>query len=403
MSLSLLAPWGLAALAALLLPLLVHLARREEQLPTDFAALRWLAAKFRPRQRLRFEEILLLVLRLLLVAVLALLLARPVLFGGRGDAAWLVVVPGARVADAPALPEGTQRRWLAPGFPSLDTPAPPGPIAVGSLLRQLDAELPAATPVTVLVPAGFDGADGARPQLARTVDWRVAGDAPAGAAASPPAAFALAIRHAPEFEAALPYLRAAVAAYGTLPAGNAAPDVAAETDTAANARPATETIDIAGPDAALPSRSRPLAWLAPGELPAPVLAWIRAGGTALLDSSTPWPLPEPGTVVWRDEAGQPLARAAALGGGRVVQLARPLTPAAMPALLQPDFPQRLRGLLEIPGPAPTRASAAAYVPIAGGPSFPETPRALSPWLLWLVVALFALERWFASGRREGTA
>ena len=32
MSLSLLAPWGLAALAALLLPLLVHLARREEQL-----------------------------------------------------------------------------------------------------------------------------------------------------------------------------------------------------------------------------------------------------------------------------------------------------------------------------------------------------------------------------------
>ena len=95
MSLGLLAPLGLAALAALALPLLVHLARREEQVPTDFAALRWLAAKFRPRQRLRFEEILLLALRLLLVAALALLLARPVLFGGRGDAAWLVVLPGA--------------------------------------------------------------------------------------------------------------------------------------------------------------------------------------------------------------------------------------------------------------------------------------------------------------------
>lgn len=396
MSLLLLAPWGLAALAALLLPLLVHLARREEQLPTNFAALRWLAAKFRPRQRLRFEEILLLVLRLLLVSLLALLLARPVLFGGRGDAAWLVVVPGARVADAPALPEGTQRRWLAPGFPSLDTPAPPYPIAVGSLLRQLDAELPAATPVTVLVPAGFDGADGARPQLARTVDWRVAGDAPADAAASPPSAFTLAIRHAPEFEAALPYLRAAVAAYGAPPAA------AADSEVAANA-PATNPVDIAGTDAPPPHPSRPLAWLAPDALPSPMLAWIRAGGTALLDSSTPWPLDEPGTVVWRDEAGQALARAAALGGGRVVQLARPMTPAAMPALLQPDFPQRLRGLLEIPDPAPTRASAAAYAPVAGGPSFPETPRELSPWLLWLVVALFALERWFASGRREGTA
>ena len=42
MSLALLLPAGLAALAALLLPLLVHLARRSEQRPTVFAALQWL-------------------------------------------------------------------------------------------------------------------------------------------------------------------------------------------------------------------------------------------------------------------------------------------------------------------------------------------------------------------------
>ena len=389
MSLGLLAPLGLAALAALLLPLLVHLARREEQVPTDFAALRWLTAKFRPRQRLRFEEILLLALRLLLLAALALLLAQPVLFGGRGDAAWLVVLPGADVAQAPALPEGTQRRWLAPGFPALDAPMPAPPVATGSLLRQLDAELPAATPVTVLVTAIFDGADGARPQLSRTVDWRVSNGGPTPSIDAPRPAFSLAIRHAPDREAALPFLRAATAAWQ------------AKDDTSAATAESSEA-DIAGLDADLPEPTRPLAWLAPGDLPAPVLAWIEAGGTALMDSQATWPMAEAGTVVWRDEAGLALASAAALGRGRVVQLAQPLSPAALPALLQPDFPQRLRALLEPTPAAPTRASAEAYTPLTGGPSFPETPRELSSWLLWLVAALFALERWVASGRRGAT-
>jgi hypothetical protein len=394
MSPGLLAPLGLAALAALLLPLLVHLARREEQQPTDFAALRWLAAKFRPRQRLRFEEIGLLALRLLLVGALALLLAQPVLFGGRGDAAWLVVLPGADVAGAPALPEGTQRRWLAPGFPPLESPMPTAPVATGSLLRQLDADLPAATPVTVLVTASFDGADGARPQLSRTVDWRVVGGEAAPASDAPGPAFALAIRHASERETALPFLRAAIAASQardeTAPAASAG--VADDTDAA----------DIAGLDAGLPENTRPVAWLAPGDLPAALLVWVADGGTALIDSEATWPMPAAGTVVWRDDAGRALASAAVLGQGRVVQLAQPLAPAALPALLQPDFPDRLRALLEPAPPAPSRASADAYTPLAGGPSFPETPRELSSWLLWLVAALFALERWVASGRR-GTA
>ena len=70
-------PAGLAALAALLLPLLIHLARRDQQQLIDFAALRWLAAKPRPRHRIRFDEWPLLLVRLLLLALLAGLLARP--------------------------------------------------------------------------------------------------------------------------------------------------------------------------------------------------------------------------------------------------------------------------------------------------------------------------------------
>ena len=65
-------PGALAALAALILPIIIHIARRSEQHPTDFAALRWLSERPRPRSRLRLDEWPLLVLRLLLLAPEAL-------------------------------------------------------------------------------------------------------------------------------------------------------------------------------------------------------------------------------------------------------------------------------------------------------------------------------------------
>ena len=49
MSFTLLFPLGLAALVAWALPLLLHLVRREKQQPTEFAALRWLAVRAKPR------------------------------------------------------------------------------------------------------------------------------------------------------------------------------------------------------------------------------------------------------------------------------------------------------------------------------------------------------------------
>ncbi|MGQ3469536.1 BatA domain-containing protein, partial [Xanthomonas campestris] len=81
----LLFPAGLAALAALVLPLLIHLARRSGHRPTDFAALRWVRALPRPRHRVRFDEWPLLLVRLVLLAAPAVLLAGPAL-AGHGDA-----------------------------------------------------------------------------------------------------------------------------------------------------------------------------------------------------------------------------------------------------------------------------------------------------------------------------
>lgn len=409
MNFALLLPAGLAALGALLLPLLVHLARRSEQRITDFAALRWLSARARPRRKRRFDERLLLCVRLLLLAVLALLLARPVLSGRPDTTPWVVAAPGVSAAAArAAVGDGDARlRWLAPGFPRLDAPAPPAPGPLGSLLRELDATLPAGAPLTVLVPAVIDGADAQRPRLSRTVDWRVvpatpapaaarampgaaAGDAAGGSAdphapASPPR---LAVRHARDAPG-VRYLRAAGIAWR-----------AARSDGDDAALPGS-VADIAQP---LPPATRNLAWLAPGPLPAGIRDWVREGGRLLLPADAQAPELAGATPLWRDDEGNVLVRGVAFGRGRLMQFTRTLAPSAMPQLLEADFPSRLQALFTDSPPAPARVDAGDYAPTAALAPWPETPRPLSPWLVALVAALFALERWLANGpRREATA
>ncbi len=46
-------PAGLFALAALAIPLVLHIARRTESRTVEFAALRWLEARPKPRRSLR--------------------------------------------------------------------------------------------------------------------------------------------------------------------------------------------------------------------------------------------------------------------------------------------------------------------------------------------------------------
>jgi len=50
LTLTLLAPLGLAALVALGVPILIHLVRRIELRTTEFAALRWISDRVRPRR-----------------------------------------------------------------------------------------------------------------------------------------------------------------------------------------------------------------------------------------------------------------------------------------------------------------------------------------------------------------
>lgn len=393
MNLALLLPAGLAALAALLLPLLIHLARRSEQRPTVFAALQWLRQKPRPRHRIRFDEWPLLLVRLLLLVLLALLLARPVLFGAASEDPWVAVAPGIdpQQARAELAPANARWHWLVPGFPVLDAAQrdaaePATRASITSLLRELDANLPPGVALTVLVPAQLDGVDGQRPVLARRVDWRVLpGTMPRATVASARPAPTLSVRYAPQRAAALRYLRAANLAW----------------QAPAASMPATQ--DVAPVTQPLAAKSRHLVWLAPGPVPQAVIDWVGAGGIVLLDAQATLARMPPMVALWRDADGVTRAEGAAHGSGRLMRLTTALAPEAMPGLLDGDFPQHLRGLFEPPPAAPARVFAADHAPATGGPVFAPAPRELRPWLLALIALLFLLERWMASGPRHRVA
>jgi len=376
---ALLAPLGLAALAALLVPLLVHLVRRSDEQVLPFAATRYLRERHHPRERLRLHEPLLLALRLLLIASLAVLLAIPAWRHKQAPAApWVVVAPGVSAETARAAQPAALGEWhrLAPGFPPLAANAPSDTAAFSSLVRELDAQLPAGTPLTLIVPEELGGLDAERLALAHTVDWRVVGGAsPRPAAPSADAApLPLAVRYDAAGAAELHVARALAAAWA--------------------ARGIPLALDIAPQDATLPAPPAWLIWLA-GPLPPAVEDWARRGGRVLASRQ----VTDLGEAVITDDNGAAVLRARELGLGRSLSLAAPLQPAELAVLLQPEFPQTLFALLSAPSREPDRAAARDVAPRSFG-SAPADPvwRLDAGVALWIAV-LFLVERVFSTRRK----
>jgi hypothetical protein len=377
MSFALLAPLGLTALAALALPLLIHLVRRIELRTTAFAALRWISERIRPRRRLRFERPWLLLLRLALLALLALLLARPVVTEPSiAKPAWVLVAPGSDLGAARAAVsiDGADWRWLAPGFPAIETSVASGPAPTASLLREIDAELPRDARLAVVVPEQVAGLDGERPVLSHGSEWHVvSGSMPVEPATPQRDTFELSVRYAPAAESRLGYLHAAMAALNARHSGQ-------------------YRLDAQAQDVPLGDAARELVWL--GSAPPPAItSWIEAGGTALVDDQPR----AAGAPIWRDAHGGVLARVQPLGRGRLVTLAAALSPQTFPPLLDADFPQHLLDLLQGSPPAPTRAAADALRPSSGASAATRAPmlasaRPLDPWLALLIAALILVER-----------
>jgi hypothetical protein len=272
--------------------------------------------------------------------------------------------------------------WLAPGFPAVGDTRPAAPGNVASLMRQLDAELPPSTPLVVVVPAVLDGVDAERPRLSRRVVWRIipqpATQRVAPRTTPPP----LVVRHAAGAQEGVRYFRAAAIAWaepGAAPAFEAGP-----------------------PDAPVGAGARHLVWLGSGPLPAPVVSWIRNGGTALLGRDARQPVDVETGVAWADPLGEPLVLSGRLGRGRVLRLTRTLAPASIPQLVEPDFPDVLARML-VYTPPPARVAAADHAPLAGAAAYGQPPLELRPWLALVVALIFAGERWLATRRRRAPA
>lgn len=369
----LLFPLGLAALAAWLLPLLIHLARRHPYTPLDFAALRWLRAQLRPRQRIRFDDWPLLLVRLLLLAALAVLLARPALTGPVPAApAWTVVAPGLDALALRGEPADEHNwHWLATGFPGIEAPQPAQSATLPSLLRELDAQLPAGTALVVHVPDPLPGLDGQRLLLSRPVQWHVHAQAPPAAT---PDANAPLLRL--QSDPPLPAQRWLAALQRAWNGQTLAPRLAAD------ALPGTGQIGV---------------WAGTHPMPAHWQRWLQQGGQVLSSNTAP----ASAQILLRDAQGAPLLLQQPVGRGRVLHLAGEWNAATNPALHDPALPRQLQLALQgMPsarlGDAADHAPVQTALPQAG----PPPVRELASWLIALIVLLFALERWLATAARR---
>lgn len=158
-------PAGLAALAALLVPLLIHLARRRPRRAVLVGTLRHLPFGAPRQARSRIIEPWLLALRMLILALLAFVTAEAFI---RSEP------PAAAPRSLLAIPSGLSEDSLRQLLPRLDSLAADRevhrlPMAdLWSELAELDGALPRGSSITVAAPLELP-ISGARPALRSTV------------------------------------------------------------------------------------------------------------------------------------------------------------------------------------------------------------------------------------------
>ncbi|MFK8015061.1 MAG: BatA domain-containing protein [Gammaproteobacteria bacterium] len=166
-------PAALSGLAALLIPLLIHLLQRGEHRVVHVAITRFVPEQQRLRwRRLRLSQPILLALRLLLIGLAVLLLAEPywrIADSTDTERAWTLISPQAEFAQADA---GNGSRWLAPGFPLASEPRPPWqPGQLWSLLDAAHLAAPAGVPLKVVTPSVAAEFAARRAQVPRSIQW----------------------------------------------------------------------------------------------------------------------------------------------------------------------------------------------------------------------------------------
>lgn len=171
-------PLALIALAALAVPVILHLIRRP--LPTiRLGSLKFLTESQRRLRSFRWRDLLLLLVRCGLLSLLALLLAAPHWIpGGDQPVRWVLRIPGVPLpADderrvQTLIEEGYVLHYLAAGFPRQEPATGGGITDAWSLMREADLRLPAGSEWIVVAPLQAANFVGDRPVLRRVrVSW----------------------------------------------------------------------------------------------------------------------------------------------------------------------------------------------------------------------------------------
>lgn len=370
-------PAALVALVGLLVPLLIHLLDRGSSRRIDFAPLHLLQELPRASlRRLRLRERWLWLVRSLLVAVAALMLAGPATLPPQHEAAaWMLIQPGLESSAADAaedlaadwqMPiEEIERRWLAPGLAPVSAPAlaESGAGLWGALL-EADAHLAQGVRLAVLAAPAANQLGPVRPRLSREVEWiQGAGGESRSAAVDSGRVRRVYVGAAASRAALLPYLEAVVVAW-------------------------REGLDARVATVAVPGDAEWIVFAADGDPPSAVLAAVDDGAIWISDS--------PEIAVSATAAGG-VERVVAGAGLILRQPSAWITdPSGSP---DPALPVRLwndliRARLE---PVPP----GLFVPAdQGRPAVGAAPRTLPPRPLVdalgiLLLLLLALERWLS--------
>ena len=109
-------PWLLAGLAGAALPIIIHLVRQQAAKPVEWGAMRFLFDTISVRRRrMEWEDLLLMATRCLLLALLALALARPFI-PPDSKVPWMFVLPAGLVGIAlfggSFVLSGRKARWF---------------------------------------------------------------------------------------------------------------------------------------------------------------------------------------------------------------------------------------------------------------------------------------------------
>lgn len=395
MSLALLAPWALVALVALVIPLVIHWQRGRPRRTVPFAPRHLVPQTASPQRRRTLEALLLLALRCLLLAALALLLAVPIVRDAPGAATF--VHPGISLT----LPDAGAR-WLAPGFPSLAQRPVEGwqRTSIASLVRELDARLPADVPLELIVPAQGLVLDDARPITARTVHIRAVD----GAAERAALGKALTIE----------VLDLSAATSGTGPAAGPT-DLSALLAAFGSAASSADALSVRLVDEPSASRnSDPRSLLVARErtdreLPGSVLQFAERGGRVLEFAGSSGPGVAPLSAGIEAEAFlaviQAKRRVVGDRGGWIATLPWRYDRRELPLLIQDDWPSVLAAAFGRSVPLPAvgrsvdleplapstassgrlRGSAANRLPLVSQQRFDD-------WLKWIIALLFVAER-----------